>query len=133
MGIPEAGRVKRKGNGLTVGLIVTLVVFIAVAVHFAGPTFFRSEEMEGREANIWLDNLAHRIELYRAKTGRYPAALRDLVGPYIKELELKDFWGNPYVYTVPGTQGRAFDLTTLGADGKPGGEGRDRDRTWQAR
>jgi general secretion pathway protein G len=109
------------------------VAFIAAALYFTGPSFFRSEEVEGREANIWLDNLAHRIELYRANTGRYPAQLRDLVGPYIKELELRDFWGNPYVYAVPGTQGRAFDLTTLGADGKPGGEGRDRDRTWRAR
>jgi len=122
-----------KRNWLAIALAIGLVAFIAVAVEFAGPKFFRSEEMEGREASIWLDNLAHRIELYRAANGRYPASLRDLVGPYVKEIELKDHWGNPYVYAVPGTQGRPFDLTTLGADGKPGGEGRDRDRTWKAR
>ena len=80
-----------------------------------------------------MDNTATRIEMYRRDAGRYPAALADLSGRYAKEAELKDMWGNPYVYATPGTQGRAFDLTTLGADGKPGGEGRDRDRTWKAR
>jgi hypothetical protein len=53
-----------------------------------------------------------------------------LLGRYAKESELKDSWGNFYVYALPGTQGRPFDLTSLGADAKPGGEGRDRDRTW---
>ena len=110
-----------------------LAVVIVAGILFAGPAFFRSEEMEGREANIWLDNLGSRVELYRKTTGRYPATLRDLVGPYVKELELRDFWGNSYVYTVPGTQGRPFDLVTLGADGKPGGEGRGRDRVYKPR
>ena len=114
-------------------LAIAAVVFVAVAVSFAGPAFFRSEEFEGREANIRLDNLASRIELYKSSTGRYPATLRELVGPYVREAELRDHWGNPYVYQVPGTGGRPFDLTTLGADGKPGGEGRDRDRTWNPR
>jgi general secretion pathway protein G len=71
--------------------------------------------------------------MYKLDAGRYPAKLNDVSGRYAKESELKDLWGNPYVYATPGTQGRAFDLTTLGADGKPGGEGRARDRTWKAR
>jgi general secretion pathway protein G len=71
--------------------------------------------------------------MYKLDAGRYPAKLNDVTGRYAKESELKDLWGNPYVYATPGTQGRAFDLTTLGADGKPGGEGRARDRTWKAR
>ena len=82
---------------------------------------------------INLDIAANRVEMYKADTGRYPARLGDLAGRYAKEAELKDLWGTPYVYSAPGTQGRPFDLTTLGADGKPGGEGRDQDRTWKAR
>ena len=82
---------------------------------------------------IDLDNTASRVELYKLEVGRYPAKLSDLAGRYAKDAELRDSWGNAYVYAVPGTQGRAFDLTTLGADGKAGGEGRDRDRTWKAR
>ena len=82
---------------------------------------------------IDMDNTASRIETYKVETGRYPAKLSDLAGRYATQAELKDAWGNPYVYTVPGTQGRPFDLTTLGADGMPGGEGRNRDRTWGRR
>ena len=90
-------------------------------------------DVDERQALINLDITASRIELYRREMGRYPMKLGDLAGRYAKESELKDAWGNPYVYTFPGTEGRPFDLTTLGADGKPGGEGRDRDRTWKAR
>jgi general secretion pathway protein G len=38
----------------------------------------------------------------------------------------KDPWGNPYQYLQPGNKGD-YDLYTLGADGKPGGEGPDAD------
>jgi general secretion pathway protein G len=87
-------------------------------------------DVEEHDARVGLDIAANRIELYKVETGQYPVRLADLLGRYARETELKDAWGNPYVYAVPGTQGRPFDLTTLGADGKPGGEGRDRDRTW---
>ena len=41
-------------------------------------------------------------------------------GGYIKKLP-DDPWGRAYVYTVPGRRG-AFDISSLGADGQPGGE-----------
>ena len=47
-------------------------------------------------------------------------------GPYLKEPDMKDPWGNDYRYTAPG-QGKPFDLVSLGADGKEGGEGDNRD------
>jgi len=49
-------------------------------------------------------------------------------GPYAKDDDLKDAWGNDYRYTVPGTN-KAFDLVSLGADGKEGGEGANKDIT----
>ena len=89
--------------------------------------------MEERQADINLDIVGNRVDLYRMEVGRYPARLNELVPRHAKEGELKDMWGNPYVYAAPGTQGRPFDLTTLGADGKRGGEGRNRDRTFKGR
>jgi general secretion pathway protein G len=127
-----------KRNWLAISLVAALIAFIAVAIHFAGPRFFRSEEIEGREAMIWMQNVVGRIEMFRRDVGRYPASLHELVtrpeneqrwrGPYARQAELVDLWGTPYNYTAPGTQGRNYDLVTLGADRKPGGEGRDRDR-----
>ena len=47
-------------------------------------------------------------------------------GGYLQHVN-KDPWGNDYQYQVPGTHGGEYDLYSLGADGKPGGEGNDAD------
>jgi general secretion pathway protein G len=46
-------------------------------------------------------------------------------GGYIRRLPL-DPWGNPYHYVYPGRRS-AYDLYSLGADGREGGEGNDAD------
>lgn len=45
---------------------------------------------------------------------------------YLKKLPL-DPWGHPYQYYEPGTHGSAFDLFSLGSDGKLGGRGNNAD------
>jgi general secretion pathway protein G len=42
-------------------------------------------------------------------------------GGYLSRVP-NDPWGNPYLYLNPGNQGE-IDIYTLGADGRPGGEG----------
>jgi general secretion pathway protein G len=42
-----------------------------------------------------------------------------------------DPWGNPYVYTVPGEDGKPYAILSYGKDGRPGGEGDDADITLQ--
>ena len=111
-------------------VILALAIFAIVAGGWLAASQLLRGDVEERQAMINLDIAANRVEMYKLATGRYPAHLSDLLGRYAREAELRDIWGNPYVYAVPGTQGRAFDLTTLGADGKPGGEARDRDVTW---
>jgi len=39
----------------------------------------------------------------------------------------KDPWNNYYQYVSPGADGRDYDITSYGRDGKPGGEGYDAD------
>lgn len=48
-------------------------------------------------------------------------------GGYIKGGFPKDGWDNDLQYVIPGTEGRTYDLFSLGADGKQGGEGQDAD------
>ena len=48
------------------------------------------------------------------------------LGPYAKESELQDPWKNPIDYRIPGETQR-FDLVSLGADGKAGGDSVDAD------
>ena len=53
-------------------------------------------------------------------------------GGYLEGTDLpKDPWGNEYIYRSPGEENRPFEIISLGADGKEGGEGVEKDiRNW---
>ena len=127
----------RRQRGFTILEIVIVFILIAGLMAYVGPKIFEQMgKAKSQEAKVRLLNLAGNIEMYRLQVGRYPETLQALVkqppgvdkweGPYGKEADLKDAWGNDYRYTVPG-QGKPFDLISLGADGKEGGEGENRD------
>lgn len=79
------------------------------------------------------------IENYRLDCVRYPVSLEELLkqpaglegkwnGPYIEASQLRDPWGNKYIYVPEGkVNPGSFDLISYGADGKPGGEGKNKD------
>ena len=126
-------------RGFTILEIVIVFILLAGLMAYVGPKIF--EQMgraKSQEAKIRIQHVSGQIEMYRLEVGRYPENLQALVkqppgadkwnGPYIKEPDLKDAWGNDYRYTVPG-QGKPFDLVSLGADGREGGEGENRDVT----
>jgi general secretion pathway protein G len=127
----------RRQRGFTILEIVIVFILLAGIMAFVGPKIF---EQMGRakssEAKIRIQQLAGQIEMYKLEVGKYPDNLQALVkqpagadrwnGPYAKEADLKDAWGNDYRFAVPG-QGKAFDLISLGADGKDGGDGENRD------
>jgi general secretion pathway protein G len=130
--------IPRRQRGFTILEIVIVFILLAGIMAFVGPKIF--EQMgraKSNEAKIRIQQLAGQIEMYKLEVGRYPDSLQSLVkqpsgtesrwnGPYAKDPDLKDAWGNDYRYTVPG-QGKAFDLISLGADGKDGGDGENRD------
>jgi general secretion pathway protein G len=129
--------VARRQRGFTIFEIVIVFILLAGIMAFVLPKVFeQGGKAKTKEAEIRLLHLAGQIEMFKLEVGRYPENLAALVrqpagtekwgGPYIKEPELKDAWGNDYRYTTPGT-GRGFDLVSLGADGKDGGEGENRD------
>jgi general secretion pathway protein G len=124
-------------RGFTLLEIVIVFVLIAGLLAYVVPKIYdQMGQAKAREAKARLLQVVGNIELYKLEVGRYPDTLQALVkqpsgvdkwnGPYGRESDLKDAWGNDYRYTVPG-QGKPFDLVSLGADGKEGGEGADRD------
>jgi general secretion pathway protein G len=49
-------------------------------------------------------------------------------GPYVDtQNQLVDPWGNRYVLEAPGRNGAEVSVVSLGADGRPGGEGENAD------
>jgi len=134
---PGRPRSARREGGFTILEIVIVFILLAGIMAFVGPKIF--EQMgraKSQEAKIRIQDLSGRIEMYKLEVGRYPENLQALVkqppgvdkwnGPYAKDTDLKDAWGNDYRFTTPG-QGKGFDLVSLGADGKEGGEGENRD------
>ncbi|HBP21381.1 MAG TPA: hypothetical protein DEA08_26790 [Planctomycetes bacterium] len=64
---------------------------------------------------------------YNAKKGEWPTSMDDLVTEGIwQEGQRADPWGNDYLIEIEGSTVR---VSTLGADGEEGGEGRDTDFT----
>ena len=127
----------RRQQGFTIFEIVIVFILLAGIMAFVGPKIFeQASKAKSKEAEVKLMSLAGQIEMYKLEVGRYPENLGALVrqpgglekwaGPYAKDAELKDAWGNDYRYTTPGTN-RGFDLISFGADGKDGGEGENRD------
>ena len=127
----------RRQHGFTLMEIIVVFVLIAGLMAFVAPKIWEQmTKAKSKEAVIRMQQLGYQIELYKLEVGKYPDNLQALVrqppgvekwaGPYAKDADLKDAWGNDYKYTVPG-QGRPFDLISLGADGREGGEGENRD------
>jgi general secretion pathway protein G len=90
-------------------------------------------------ARAQIEMLTAALDAYRLDNGRYPSAEQGLEalrreplieprpghwrGPYLRREVPADPWGNPYVYLNPGQANPwSFDLSSLGADGVPGGE-----------
>jgi len=48
-------------------------------------------------------------------------------GPYVKGKDIIDPWDNELIYEYPGTMNVDFDIYTLGADGREGGENENED------
>jgi len=129
----------RRQRGFTILEIVIVFVLLAGIMAFVGPRIFaKLGQAKSAEQRIRTQSLVGDIEMYKLEVGRYPDNLQALVkqpggvdrwnGPYAKPEDLKDAWGNDYRYTFPG-QSKPFDLVSLGADNKEGGEGEDRDVT----
>lgn len=141
-------RRKTADRGLTlIELMVVVVILSLLAVVIVPRVMDRPDQARAARARADIAALSAALNLYRLDTGAWPtteqglAALvqRPTLPPvpanwaergYIDRIP-NDPWGNPYVYLQPGLRGE-FDLSSLGADGRPGGTGANADiGNWQ--
>jgi general secretion pathway protein G len=136
---PQRPFIRRRGFTL-VELLVVLAI-LGLLVGLVGPQVMKTlGSSKTKTARIQLEDLSAALDIYRLEVGRYPTTndgLQALVentagtpnwnGPYLKKNQVpKDPWGFDYGYRSPGEHG-SFDIWSLGADNRDGGEGENQD------
>lgn len=129
-------------------LLELLVVLVVLGMLFAIMTPQVMNMLSGAKSDtvgLQIETLGTALHYYKLDAGTYPSTEQGLAvlwqrpkdatnwrGPYIrKKQHLLDPWGREYLYKYPGRKG-PFDLYSLGADGKEGGNGEDADvGNWQ--
>ncbi len=135
----RASRLDDAGYTLTEMLVVIGIIGLIAAALTPG-IIGQFSRAKSKAAQLQLDTIAADIEAFSSDVQRYPTDQEGLAallqepsgvdgwtGPYLRDRKMmNDPWGHPISYVLaPG--GRTFLITSLGADGKPGGSGADRD------
>jgi general secretion pathway protein G len=134
---------KSQQRGFTLMELLAVIVIIGVLAATIGSRFLgQTESAKAGAARTEMGQMVQSLDLFKLEVGRYPNAQEGLEaliknpgnaqnwnGPYLRKDNIKDPWGNDYKYTTPGPNNTPFELKSLGADGKDGGEGPNADIT----
>jgi general secretion pathway protein G len=126
-------------------LMVVLVIIGVLAALIVPNVLDRADDARVTAARTDVNNLMQALKLYRLDNQRYPTGEQGLQAlvtrptagpnpanwkPYLERLP-NDPWGRPYQYLNPGVKAE-IDVMSFGADGQPGGEGKNADvGSWQ--
>ena len=141
---------KPNARGFTLIELMVVIVILGILAGLIVPRIMgRPEQAKQVKAKIQIESLETALKLYKLDNGNYPdtqQGLQALIekpetgnippkwkeGGYLEKGKLpKDPWGNDFIYLSPGLHGE-YDLTSYGADGVPGGEGKNEDiNSWE--
>ncbi len=134
------GKTQKRAGGFTLMELMVVIVILGIFATVVTTKVIRYiARAKVVTAKQQLGILKQAVKQYKMDTGKYPTDLMDLIEEpagvtgwdpegYLDSSKLpKDPWGNEYNYTVPGENGRPFDIYSLGADGQEGGQGENAD------
>ncbi len=133
-------------KGFTFIEIMVVVVIIGILATFLVPKIIgKPDEARVAKAKSDIKVLESGLKMYKMDNGRYPTTEQGLAalikkpviepvprnwkkGGYIEAEDVPlDPWGNEYIYRSPGEADRDYEIISLGADGKEGGDGVNED------
>ena len=132
---------KKRSLGFT---ILELLIVMALLTIVMGTLYSalagKGEKAKAGAAGLQINSIGQALDLYKLEVGRYPSSSEGLQalftapsgasnwnGPYLKDKgALKDPWDSDFRYVSPAQNG-GYELISLGADRKEGGEGPDKD------
>jgi general secretion pathway protein G len=138
---------RRQGEkGFTLIELMIVVVILGILATLLIPRIMeRPEEARMMKARVDIKTIESALKLYKLDNGTYPTTEQGLLalikkpesaplpkqwkeGGYIEEKAVpKDPWDNPYYYVSPAPDGKDYSITSYGADGEPGGTGKNAD------
>jgi general secretion pathway protein G len=133
----------KSARGFSLIEILIALTLLGIAGTFVvGQIFDRLHEGQVRSAKIQMSNLANQLQEYRRRCNYYPTTeqgLQALISAPSGGRQCRNYppngfletptvpldpWDNEFVYV---SDGRTFNIISLGPDGEEGGEGRDAD------
>jgi len=134
---------RKDTQGFTLIELMVVIAILGLLVALVAPAVMHQlGSAKHKIADQSIARIAGILDMYRLDVGNYPTTDQGLQalmarpagvagwnGPYLKDQDgIIDPWGRPYQYRNPSQRpDRAFDIISLGADGKPGGDGEDAD------
>lgn len=127
-------------KGFTIIEVLVVIVILGILGTLLVPKFLdKPDEARVTKAKLDIKAIESALKIYKLENGSYPSTEQGLEalikkpevepipknykkGGYVEENSIKDPWENSYVYRSPGDDDRDYEIISLGADGKEGGE-----------
>jgi general secretion pathway protein G len=130
--------------------LMVVVIILGILAGMIVPRYMgRTDDAKVVKARVDIAAIETSLKLYRLDNGFYPTTeqgLKALIeqpttepvpakwneNGYLDKRSIpKDPWGREYLYLCPGVNGD-YDILSYGADGAPGGEGKNQDiKSWE--
>lgn len=132
-------RVKDRQGFTLIEILVVVFILGLLAAIVAPQLIGRTDDAKITEAKVQIRNMETALKLFKLDNGFYPTTqqgLSALVASPTSGQEAKNFrkggylekgrvpadpWGNEYIYVSPGVNNE-YEIISLGADGREGGE-----------